>query len=119
MGKLGIFYQRQYDENKDKLGQRRLELIKASERLESWLKTKIDSKIDLLMSLERLDSLVNSYFYDIIRYKSFHGMLDPDKEAKVNFQKIFAYATKWILKEKPLYTRNTCGALVPFGYQVL
>lgn len=103
MDQVGKFYKEQYDISKPKLEARTLELEKSAEQMESWLKREIDPSIELRLSLERLDSLVASYFYDIIRYKSFHGMLDSEGESKVNLQKIYAYTTKWILREKPLY----------------
>ena len=30
-------------------------------------------------------------------------MLDPNKESRLNFQKVYSFTIKWILKEKPLY----------------
>jgi hypothetical protein len=103
MNKVGSFYKGHYNTNKAQLDLRAQELINAAERLESWTKRKISSQIYLSISLERMDSLVTSYFYDIIRYKSFHGMLDAEKESRINLQKIYSFTTKWIIREKPLY----------------
>lgn len=54
----------------------------------------------IVCAVERLDTAIASYFYDILRYKDFHNI--PDY-GKVNFPKVYAFTTKWILKEKPFY----------------
>ncbi len=79
------------------------ELKQAAVRLEGWAKNYIYDGIELVLCLERLDTLVTSYFYDITRYKHFHGMLDDGSEANVNFQKVYSYTAKWIIREKPIY----------------
>lgn len=100
---LGDFYKSQYEANTEKMAARGEELGNAAERLSSWAQRKVHPSVDVCVSFERFDSLVTSYFYDITRYKHYHGMLDEGRKSRVNFQKIYAYTTKWILKEKPLY----------------
>jgi len=112
MNTVGNFYKKHYKLNKPQLDLRAQELINAAERLESWTQRKISTQIYLSISLERMDSLVTSYFYDIIRYKSFHGMLDEEKESRINLQKIYSFTTKWIIREKPLYMQ--CGDIDVF-----
>ena len=103
MDKIGEIYEEQIRLSKDKIIARQKELIACAKCLEKWAQKEYrDDSIELTLSLERLDLLVHSYFYDIIRYRSFHGMLDHDKESNVNLQKVYAFTAKWVLKEKPL-----------------
>lgn len=103
MDKISAFYLDEYERRKDRLKNRRVELEETAQKMEEWAKTNISGDIELFLSLERFDSLFKNYCHDITRYKHFHGMLDEGKEANVNFQKIYAYTAKWILREKPLY----------------
>ncbi|MCK5131054.1 MAG: hypothetical protein KAR40_02755 [Candidatus Sabulitectum sp.] len=103
MGDIGAFYVEQYSALEEKRTKRRMELKLAADRLERYAQVHIHESVELVMSLERMDTLITSYYYDIIRYKHFHGMLDTGKESPANLQKIFSYTTKWILREMPLY----------------
>ena len=103
MDKLGIFYLEELDRLEDKVKSRVKELTEAARSLEKWAKKHISNDISFKLSLERLDTAVKSYALDIIRYKHFHGMLDEEKKANINFQKIYAFTIQWILREKPLY----------------
>ena len=67
--------------------------------------------VDLTFSKIIATSLLDGYYYDIIRYKSFNGMYSDsensvsaptDSDGYVNLAKIIAYTTKWILIEKPI-----------------
>lgn len=101
MDKLGDFYVKEYLKNKNKYDLRKKEIELTAEALEKQLKKTISQEINLVYSVERLDTAVISFAYDIIRYKSFHGMLDENKNSLVNFPKIYAFMTKWIIREKP------------------
>lgn len=100
---VGAFYRKQFSALKDKRSKRWQELKYAADRLEAYAQKNIHESIELILSLERTNTLITSYYYDIVRYKHFHGMLDSGKESPANLQKIFSYTTKWILREMPLY----------------
>jgi hypothetical protein len=97
-------YQDAYNQNILLCSKRHDELITVAEVVEDLIKLEFpDSGVDVACSTERLQDAVASYFYDIHRYKDFHGMLDATLESRINFQKIYAFTIKWLLKEKPFY----------------
>ncbi len=101
MDQLGNFYVKEHNKNKGALHDRYKEFNLATKNIEKVLIDEYGKGLHILCVPERLHSALTSYFYDICRYKHFHGMLDKDKEAKINFPKVYAYTLKWIIKEKP------------------
>lgn len=87
------------------------QFITTAEIWEAGLMKAGHGSVKLVCSSERLESAISSYFYDIIRYKEFHGMIEND--GKINFPKIYAFTSKWIVKEKPFYIEyhdlNNCN----------
>lgn len=112
MKNVGSFFQCARIENKECLKSRDTEFRSAALSVENFLISKFpDLKFQLVCSVERLNTAVVSYFYDIHRYKHFHGMLDDEKNARINFPKIYAFTAKWLMKERPFYLRNESGAM--------
>jgi hypothetical protein len=106
MEKIGQFYTSALAANTPKIKQRYKEVQRCAERVEESVKKRFGgATFDLFQSDERLHSAIISYFFDAHRYKHFHGMLDPGKESKLNFPKIYAFMFKWLLKEKPFYAQ--------------
>lgn len=95
-------YQAYHKESHEKIFQRRDEFLKIGNHVESMIQ-KDFPECEIVYSPERLDSATSSYFHDIFRYKEFHGMLDTGKESRINYPKIFAFTSKWILKDKPFF----------------
>lgn len=73
----------------------------------------LNGSFDFIIDEVRLYHAVESYFFDIIRYKEFHFSHDGSDilsihrevdsgENYVNFAKQSGYMVKWILKNKPL-----------------
>jgi hypothetical protein len=102
MALVDKFYLDALAEFSDKLKGRKKELRAAAEKVESFLKrTFPEQQPTLLLSEERFDTAMQSYFFDIHRYKHFSGMLSKQPPALINHQKVFAFTVKWIAKEKP------------------
>lgn len=80
----------------DRIEDRRNEFVSIASIIEEDL----NGKGKVICSLERLDTAVVSYFYDVLRYKDFH---DIPFDGKINFPKVFSFSAKWLLKEKPFY----------------
>ena len=107
MNSVGDFYKTAYKETRPYYLSRIKEIQVSAECVEELLIKTFPActGLTLCCSMERLDTAITSYFYDIHRYKHFHGMLDIGKESKINFAKIYAFTAKWLLKERPFYLR--------------
>jgi hypothetical protein len=93
-----------YENNIDLCSERYDEWIAVGELMGDYIQSLFPNlKVNLSCSTERLQDAAISYFYDIYRYKDFHGMLDDDSQSLINFQKVYAFGIKWLLKEKPFY----------------
>lgn len=113
MNKLGEVYRSGFNQNLGRFKKRRKEMISIAGQTEICLQNLLKEKfsefrdktygIDIIISIERLDLALSSYVYDVLKYKSFHGMLDDKKLARINFQKIYSFTIKWLIKEKPFY----------------
>lgn len=99
-------YRDAYEENIELCANRCEELIGSALLFEEFLRVIFPNiGIEINYSSERLQDAIVSYFYDIYRYKDFHGMLDkPEEKSRINFQKIYSFTAKWVIKEKPFYT---------------
>ena len=103
MEKVGAIFIQEHDLSKNKLHKRCIEIERCAETVEKHLISIFGKNLILVLSAERLQCAITSYFYDVLRYKQFHGMLDKDKVSLVNFPKVYSYLSKWIIKEKPFY----------------
>jgi len=88
--------------NYKKIASRMEEIKKTGEWFEQVVKESFP-ECELVYSPNRLESSISSYFYDIFRYKEFHGMLDEGNISKINYPKIFSFTIKWIVRDKPFY----------------
>jgi len=85
-----------------------VEIQAAARVLEASLKERFPSYGVLLsLALDRLDAAMASYFYDIHRYKHFHGMLSQSPPGLVNYAKVYAFTVKWLNREKPFALKKT------------
>ncbi len=97
-------YRDDLDKNKKFISDRCEELVLSASIFEDFLREEfkgLNPSVDY--SSERLQDAIISYFYDISRYKDFHGMLKEGKQSYINFQKIYSFTAKWLIKEKPFY----------------
>ncbi len=71
--------------------------------------------VDLVVDLEKLAQVVQSYFLDVIRYKEYHFTVGVEADPlsldwireiheykRVNSSKVAAFSTKWILRHRPI-----------------
>lgn len=106
-GSVSSFYLNSLAERRDDLVSRAKELMAYAEFVEKRLNARHpELSPTVFCSMERLDTALASYFYDIHRYKHFHDMLGGeagDPISRVNYAKVYAFTAKWFLKEKPFY----------------
>lgn len=106
MRDISIFYTNALNDFADKRKSRKNELCAIAEVIEKQIKTKHPSaECCILCDKRSLDDAIVSYFYEIHRFKHFHGMLDNNKNGKVNYHKVFSFTAKWILRERPFTLR--------------
>lgn len=126
MGQVSSFYTEAREKELPRILKRMDEITKAAICVERMLHKKhAELKPILCCSVERLDTALTSYFYDIYRYKHFHGMLGSENEKKsgdsggeasrVNFAKIYAFTAKWLMKERPFYLKTPQEVAVSEG----
>ena len=108
LDKLGKFYLDACEAHEEQLAERFSELFESCVTFEKICQKQFGKQyVSLFCSVERLDSAVKSYFFDIYRYKHFHGMLDKNKETNINFPKIFAFTNQVVFeRETPLFKNN-------------
>lgn len=106
MSQVGVFYRMALEESQPKRMERINEIKSAAKRVEQYAINKMPGRgIVVACAVERLDTAITSYFFDVHRYKHFHGMLDNEKSL-VNFAKVYAFTSKWLAKERPFYLKT-------------
>lgn len=90
MDQVSTFYLDAYKAKRPYLIERIKEILVIAEALEGSLRRKFPefgASVTICCATERLDTAITSYFYDLHRYKHFHGMLDTGNESRTNLQK--------------------------------
>lgn len=108
MSLVDNFYLSAKRDYQPKLHGRMDEIKAAAGVLEASLRARFPAYgVVLSLALDRLDAAMASYFYDIHRYKHFHGMLSQDPPGLVNYAKVYAFTVKWLNREKPFSLKRT------------